>query len=176
MEYYKLNLCGLTRDLPIVHLSPKIKVASFNLLGDRLLVEVAAKNLVKKIKDYEFEFLVGPEVKVVPLLQEMAKLLDQPHYIICRKNIMGYMVKPISARTKPSLVINGYDASLIKGKTVFIVDDVIATGRTIKVIKELLDHIDATIAGVAAVLKQDGRLEDDLRDLIYLEELPIFKN
>lgn len=175
MEYYQLNLCGLKRNLPIVHLSPKIKAASFNLLGDRELVEVAAKNIVKKIKDYKFDFLIGPEVKVVPLLQEMARLLKQPHYIVCRKNIMGYMIKPIISRNKPSLVIDGTDASLIRDKKVFLVDDVISTGRTIQVIKELMSQIGAEVVGVAAILKQDGHAESGLKNLIYLEELSVFK-
>lgn len=176
MQFYELDLCGLKRQLPIVHLAPKIKIASFNLLGDRELVEIAAKNLVDRIKDYQFDFLIGPEVKVVPLLQEMAKLLNQSRYIICRKNIMGYMINPIISRSRPSLVINGNDADLIKNKKVFIIDDVVSTGRTIKVMKELINQVGAEIVGVAAVLKQGKNVENqNLDSLIFLQELPIFK-
>ena len=52
MDYYTLKLCGLTRKLPIVSLGPKLKIASFNLLGDGELVEAVAKRLEKEIKKF----------------------------------------------------------------------------------------------------------------------------
>ncbi|HUS60125.1 MAG TPA: hypothetical protein VMX76_01960 [Nevskiaceae bacterium] len=60
MEYYILKLCGLTRKLPIVALGPKLKIASFNLLGDGELVEKVAEALEKKVKKFDFDYLVGP--------------------------------------------------------------------------------------------------------------------
>ena len=66
MKNYILKIGKVKRQLPIVSLGPKIKVASFNLLGDREMVEELAKQLYKKIKGINFDYLVGPEVKVVP--------------------------------------------------------------------------------------------------------------
>lgn len=174
MEFYQLELCGLKRKLPIVALGPKIKVASFNLLGDVELVKAAAGALAKKLEVYDFDFLVGPEVKVVPLLQELSKLLGKERYIICRKNIMGYMVKPLITRTKPHLVLDGVDQERLNNKKVAIVDDVVSTGRTIKVVKELMKQAEAEVSCVATVLKQ-GKVRDLEGDIIFLEQLPVFK-
>ncbi len=174
MKYYQLELCGLKRKLPIVALSPKVKVASFNLLGDVELVQAAAGVLAKKLEKFDFDFLVGPEVKVVPLLQELSKLLGKERYIICRKQIMGYMVKPLVTRTKPQLVLDGVDRERLAGKKVAIVDDVISTGRTIKVVKELVREAGAEVVCVAAVLKQ-GEVENLEDEIIFLGQLPVFK-
>lgn len=174
MDYYTLKLCGLTRKLPIVSLGPKLKIASFNLLGDGELVEKVADELVKEIKKFDFDYLVGPEVKVVPLLQALSKRLNQPRYVILRKNIMGYMVKPISNKSKPTLVLNGPDAEILRNKKILIVDDVISTGRTIKVVKELMKMIGAEVVGVVAVLKQGEKQEEFGIPIVFLDTLPLF--
>lgn len=176
MDYYTLKLCGLTRKLPIVSLGPKLKIASFNLLGDGELVERVAEALEKEIKKvgFDFDYLVGPEVKVVPLLQILSQKLGKPRYVILRKNIRGYMTKPISNKSKPTLVLNGPDAEILKGKRVVMIDDVVSTGRTARVVKELMKMIGAEIVGVVAVLKQGKKQEKIDLPFYYLGSLPLF--
>jgi adenine phosphoribosyltransferase len=175
MDYYTLKLCGLIRKLPVVSLGSHLKIASFNLLGDGELVERVAEELEKKIKKFDFDYLVGPEVKVVPLLQALAQKLGKPRYVVLRKNIMGYMVKPTSNKSKPTLVLNGPDAELLKGRKVVIVDDVVSTGRTIKVVAELMESVGGKVVGVAAVLKQGKQQEKSKPCFIYLGSLPLFQ-
>lgn len=175
MDYYTLKLCGLTRKLPIVSLGPKLKIASFNLLGDGELVEKIAKELTKEIKKFDFDYLVGPEVKVVPLLQVLSKKLDKPRYIVLRKNIMGYMIKPILNKSRPTLVLDGSDVKLLKSKKVVVVDDVISTGRTIKVVKELMQMVNAEVVGVVAILRQGEKLVEAEIPFYCLGELPVFE-
>lgn len=175
MSYYTLKLCGLTRKLPIVSLGPKLKIASFNLLGDGELVEKVAEGLEKETKKFDFDYLVGPEVKVVPLLQVLAKRLNKSRYVILRKNIMGYMVNPISNKSKPTLVLNGPDAELLKGKKVLVVDDVVSTGRTIRVVRDLMKMIKAEVVGAVAVLKQGEKQEDLEIPFSFLGKLPLFQ-
>jgi adenine phosphoribosyltransferase len=175
MNYYPLKICGLTRKLPIVALGPKLSIASFNLLGDGELVEKLAAALARKLKKTDFDYLVGPEVKVVPLLQALSKKTGKPRYVVLRKHIMGYMVKPISDKTKPNLVLNGSDAILLKGKKVVIVDDVISTGRTFKVVRELMRLVNAEVVGAVAVLKQGVEQEKFEIPLFSLGTLPLFR-
>lgn len=175
MDFYTLKLCGLKRELPIVALGPKLKIASFNLLGDGELVEKVADELERKIKKIEFDFLVGPEVKVVPLIQVLSLKLKKPRYIILRKNIMGYMVKPITNRSKPTLVLNGPDAEILKGKKVLIVDDVVSTGRTIRVVEELMKIVGAEVVGTVAILKQGLNQKELNIPFTYLGVLPLFQ-
>jgi adenine phosphoribosyltransferase len=176
MEDYILKLCGLSRKLPIVLLGPKLKIASFNLLGDGELVEKVAEELAKKIRKKEFDYLVGPEVKVVPLLQALSKRLKKPRYIILRKNIMGYMTKPVINKSKPTLVLNGPDAEILRGKRVVIVDDVVSTGRTIRVVQEMMKTVGAEVVGAVAVIKQGEKEEEIDIPFTFLGTLPLFKS
>jgi hypothetical protein len=45
VNYYSLEFLGLKRELPVVSISPRYKVASVNLLGDVELVNKAAAAL-----------------------------------------------------------------------------------------------------------------------------------
>jgi adenine phosphoribosyltransferase len=175
MDYYNLKIENITRKLPIVSLGPKVKVASLNLLGDRELVEALAKKLYKRIKKMEFDFLVGPEVKVVPLLQELSRLLRIDRYIICRKEIHAYMIKPIKTQKPPYLVISGADSALISGKKAIIIDDVITSGDTISAVEELMEKSNATVVAKIAVFKQGNRINIAREGILALAELPIFK-
>ncbi|KPJ70462.1 hypothetical protein AMJ51_01790, partial [Microgenomates bacterium DG_75] len=148
--------------------------ASFNLLGDGELVEAVAKRLEKEIKKFDFDYLVGPEVKVVPLLQVLSKRLNKPRYVILRKNIMGYMTKPMTNKSKPTLVINGPDAQLLKGKKVVIVDDVVSTGRTIRVAREIMEMAGAEVIGAVAVFEQGEKEKKIEVPFSFLGSLPLF--
>jgi len=176
METYTLKIRGLTRKLPVVPLGPKLKIASFNLLGDGELVEAAAKALAEKLKGFEFDVLVGPEVKVVPLLQVLSRILKKPRYIVLRKKIHGYMVKPIRLGERPTLVLDGPDAEFIQGKRVAVIDDVISTGRTLEITRELVEESRGEVIVNAVILKQGENSLKDIENIIFLGKLPIFKN
>jgi adenine phosphoribosyltransferase len=175
MKYHRLEIDGLVRELPVVSLTPKIKVASVNLLGDIEMVDVIAKKIVNRIKGYDFDSLVGPEVKVVPLLHELSKLMGKPNYVVCRKQIYGYMVKPIKTRLKPGLVLDGSDTKVIEDKKVIVIDDVVSSGRTLRVVGELMDSVNAEVVTNLAVFKQGDIQEGLPKNFIFMEKLPIIK-
>jgi adenine phosphoribosyltransferase len=182
MEYYPLELCGLKRKLPLVFVGRHTQLASFSLLGDGELVEKIAGELIKKLVKIKFDYLVGPEVKVVPLVAEMARRLKQARFVICRKSVKPYMVSPVILKPLPyfpkhvrQLVLDGTDAELLKSKRVVIVDDVISTGVTMRMMGRLMEKVGAAVSAYTAVLRE-GKQFDELTNLITLGELPVFKN
>lgn len=174
MNYYTLRINKIKRELPIVSIHTNLKVASVNLLGDTELVEIVAKKLLNKLKHIEFDYFVGPEVKVVPLLHELSRLTKSSRYVVCRKNIYGYMVSPIKTNLENHFVINGPDAKLLKGKRVVIVDDVVTTGSTFYAIEKLMELIDAKVVAKVAVFKQGDSLHINNKDTIFVTTLPTF--
>jgi len=178
MDYYDLDFFGLKRKLPIVSLTPKIKIASISLLGDAELTEKAAEKLAEKLKNYQFDYLVGPEVKVVPLLYALSQKLGQKRYVVCRKSIKGYMTSPKLLKIPKGskfnmLVLDGPDVELLKGKKVAVVDDVVSSGTTLINLGKLLNQIGAKIVVTATIFKQGEQYQGNL---IYLACLPIFSS
>ena len=181
-NFFELKICGLKRKLPLIPISPKTKIASFNLLGDTELTEKVATNLAKKLKKYTFDFLVGPEVKVVPLIHELSRRLGHRKYVICRKSVKPYMISPVVLKplsyfpkhVRP-LVIDGADKELLTGKKVVIVDDVVSTGVTLRMIRHLMEKVGAEVVACVAIIRQGEKQFDEIENFIYLSELPIFK-
>ena len=176
MNYYLLKIGTIERKLPIVSLGRGIKVASFNLLGDSEMVEKIALLMVKKLAKTDFDLLVGPEVKVVPLLHEITRILGKKRYVVCRKNIHGYMVSPVISYHKPGLILDGNDAAFLKGKNVVVIDDVVSSGLTMRVADELIESVGGKVVAHAAVFKQGERNGGFFKNLISLGTLPVFKS
>ncbi len=174
MEHYNLKLCGFSRQLPIIKIGPKFSIASFSLLGDIDLVEVAATELVERIKYLDFDYLVGSEIKVLPLIYQMSHLLGQKKYVILRKKVLGYMTKPFASDGQKPLVLNGPDADLLQDKKVIFISDVVATGRTVKEAEGLMEKIKTEIVAVASVLKQGEPLTKINQPFFYLQTIPLF--
>jgi adenine phosphoribosyltransferase len=182
VEFYNLEICNLTRQLPLKKISKNTHLANFNILGDLELVEAISQELSKKLKKYNFDYLVGPAVKVVPLIHQLAEKLKHSHYIICRKSVKPYMVSPVILKPLPhfpkhvdQLVLDGPDSELLKNKKVVIVDDVVSTGVTMRMIDKLMEKVNAKVVAHAAAIRQGQNQFDEISNFIYLAELPIFK-
>jgi len=182
-EFYEIEICGLKRHLPLTAVGKNTRLANFNILGDVELVVKASEVLAKRLKDFKFDYLVGPEVKVVPLIHELAKHLGHKRYIVCRKTINPYMVNPTVLKPLDyfpkhvnPLVIDGPDKKLISGKKVVIVDDVISTGVTIRMMKKLMEMVPTEVVATAAIIRQGEKQFDNIDNFIYLTTLPIFKS
>ena len=53
-KYYKLNVAGLERDLPICHINEHLDIAGFVIFGDIELTHACAAELAKKIPEHDY--------------------------------------------------------------------------------------------------------------------------
>jgi len=91
-QYYTLKIAGLERQLKRFPVSDTLDIAAFILFGDVELTEACAKELLKKAP--EFDYIVTPEAKSIPLAYEMSRLSGKK-YIVARKGVKVYMDNPI---------------------------------------------------------------------------------
>lgn len=194
MEYlwqkeYELEVAGLTRKLPIININPNLWIASFVILGDTELNNKCAEELIKKFPSKYFDYLIVPEAKSLPLAQAICSLLLEEgypkDYIVLRKGVKSYMenpetveVKSITTAEDQKIVINGIDADKIRGKTVYLIDDVISTGGSYRSMVNLIKKVGANI-GFAGVILREGNfdisdIENQTGKIVYLENLPVF--
>ena len=176
-RFYEMNIVGCIRKLPIFRISDQMSIASFVLLGDAELVVKAAAKLVEKIP--EVDYLITAEAKGIPLVQEMARLLNMKRYFVARKSVKPYMQDPfvtevysITTQKKQILCLDREESEMIRGKKILIVDDVISTGESLKAMETLVEKAGGVVAGKAAILAEGDSAQR--KDIIYLEALPVF--
>ena len=182
MQYFTLKILGLTRRYPITHISKNTRLVNVSILGDIELVNKLADYWAQKLTKISFDYLVCPEVKVVPLVHGVALRLGHKKFIVCRKSVKPYMVNPVILKPLPhfpkhvkQLAIDGNDAQLIMEKRVIVMDAVISTGVTMRMMHKLMEKVGAKVVKSIAILKQ-GKQFETFTNLEYLAELPIFKN
>ena len=175
--FYRMNVAGLDRDLPICPVNENLSIAGFVIFGDQELTVACARNLLAKAPEYDY--ILTAEAKGIPLAHEMARQHNDSKYILARKGPKLYMrdifsvsVNSITTAKEQKLFLDGADAALMKGKRILIVDDVISTGESLKALEALAEQAGGIICGRMAILAEGDA--QDREDLIYLEKLPLF--
>jgi adenine phosphoribosyltransferase len=176
MATYKMTIAGLERELPICKVNDNLDIAGFVIFGDVEMTVASAGELLKKCP--EFDYIVAPEAKAIPLAHEMARQSGKP-YFICRKGAKLYMQTPVSVNVRSittdkeqTLFMDSLEGEQLRGKRVLILDDVISTGESLLAVRKLVEQFDADIVAQAAILAEGDAAKRD--DIIFLEELPLF--
>ena len=176
MATYKMTIAGLERELPICKVNDKLDIAGFIIFGDVEITVASATELLKKCP--EFDYIVCPEAKGIPLAYEMARQSGKP-YFICRKGPKLYMSEPVHVEVRSittdkvqTVYLDGTEGEKIRGKRVLILDDVISTGESLAAVNKLVEQFDADVVGQAAILAEGDAADRD--DIIFLEKLPLF--
>lgn len=176
---YEMDICGLKRDLPLCKVTDDLYIGAFVMFGDVELTVHCAAELLKRAPEYDY--LLAPEAKAIPLLYEMARQSGADKYFVARKGAKAYMsgtfevsVKSITTMHVQKLVLDAADAELIRGKRVLILDDVISTGESLRATEELVKQAGGIVAGKMAVLAEGDAINRD--DIIVLGHLPLFNS
>ena len=176
-KYYRMNIAGLDRDLPLCPISDSLMIGAFVIFGDTELTTACAEELLRRAPEHDY--MISAEAKGIPLVHEMARLEGNKKYFLARKAPKLYMtgvfeasVRSITTAKEQKLYLDTADAEIMKGKKILIVDDVISTGESLKAIENLVEKAGGIICGKMTVLAEGDAQDRD--DLIYLEKLPLF--
>ena len=175
-KYYRINIAGLERDLPICPINEHLYIAGFVMFSDVEMTVRCAEELLKRAPEHDL--IITAESKGIPLAYEMAKQ-EGKNYILARKGLKAYMtnsikveVKSITTAKVQTLYLDECDVEKMKGKRILIVDDVISTGESLHAIEELVNEAGGNIVGKMAVLAEGDAA--DRHDIIFLQKLPLF--
>ncbi len=176
-RYYRMTIAGCERDLPLCPLNEDLMIGAFVIFGDPELTTACARALLDRVPDYDY--MITAEAKGIPLIHEMARLAGNQKYMLARKgtklymrNVLDVAVHSITTNREQHLYLDGYDAALMKGKRILIVDDVVSLGDSLRALEEMVIAAGGIVCGRATILAE-GKAADR-RDLVYLEKLPLF--
>ncbi|MBP3413965.1 MAG: adenine phosphoribosyltransferase [Clostridia bacterium] len=176
MKFYEMTIAGCKRQLPICAINDKLDIAAFLMFGDVEMTIAAAKEILERSP--EFDVILTPEAKSIPLAYEMARQSGKK-YFVARKGIKLYMTEPLEVVVKSittenvqHLFLSSEEAEQMKDKRILIVDDVISTGESLKAVEALVEKAGGITVGKTAVLAEGDAADRD--DIIFLEKLPLF--
>ncbi len=174
--YYRINIVGLTRDLPVCKLNDELSIAGFVIFGDVEMTVRCAKELLNRVPPHDI--LITAESKGIPLVHEMARQEGAETYVVARKGPKLYMKNPffvevqsISTAKAQRLYLDETEAAKLKGRRVLIVDDVISTGESLRAVEQLVEQAGGSIVGRACILAEGDAVGRG--DIVYLEQLPL---
>ena len=174
---YDIDIAGMKRSLPICRVTDDLYIGAFVIFGDVELTVHCAAELLKRAPDYDY--LIAPEAKAIPLLYEMARQSAAEKYFLARKKPKAYMsgvfevkVQSITTAGEQTLVIDTEEARQMEGKRMLIIDDVISTGESMRAMEVLVERAGGIVAGRMAVLAEGDAAKRD--DIITLAPLPLF--
>jgi adenine phosphoribosyltransferase len=177
-ETFPIDIAGIHRELPLFEVKPGLRIAILNILGDVELVDACAAALAEKLSGMIYDVILTAESKSIPMAHMLAKVTQKP-YVVLRKEWKPYMGDALVAETlsittgKPQkLYLDEKDRSLIAGKQVLILDDVISTGSTLQGMRLVIEKAGGIVAGESAILTEGDRAE--WMRIISLGHLPVF--
>ena len=152
-------------------------IGAFVIFGDVELTCACARDLLKLAP--EFDYMVAPEAKAIPLVHEMARQSGRNEYFLVRKKKKAYMNgvfeavdRSITTEGEQKLYMDGADAAKIRGRRILILDDVISTGGSLAAVESLVDQAGGQVAGRMAILAEGDAAKR--KDILFLERLPLF--
>ncbi len=174
---YEMHVAGLTRQLPLCPISDDVMIGAFVIFGDVELTCACARDLLKIAP--EFDCMVAPEAKAIPLVHEMARQSGRNGYFLVRKAPKLYMDgvfeavdRSITTKGEQKLYMDGADAKKMKGRRILILDDVISTGGSLAAVESLVEQAGGVVVGRMAILAEGDAAKRE--DILFLEKLPLF--
>ena len=166
-------------ELDMLDIGDGFCIYSFDMTGECEWNRVAAEELLKKLKAYDFDGFMTVQTKSCGLTQEISR--DYPRYLELRKSKKSFMVDPvgvsvqsITTHGKQELWIGKEKYQHFVGKKVCFLDDVVSTGGTIDAVLELAPKIGVEIAVIACVLTEGTRrTEYKGIPLVSLDHIPL---
>ena len=177
MHTYELDVAGLKRSLPICRVTDDLYIGAFVLFGDVELTVHCAGELLKRAPEYDY--LIAPEAKAIPLIYEMARQCGAEKYFLARKKAKAFMtgvfqvdVQSITTAGVQRLYLGSDDAAMIRGKRIVLMDDVISTGGSLLAMEHLVDLAGGIVVDRIAALAEGAAAQR--KDIKFLAPLPVF--
>ncbi len=185
-QNWRVDVSGYPVDLPIVAIKPDFAISLMMVidLGVKFGEHVGRK-LAAKFAPLKPDIIVGTATLGIPVAIEVSRALELDHYVILQKSpkihlasALEQKISSITSKGEQRLLLDRAAIPLLKGKRVVVVDDVVASGSSLKGSLELVRKAGADVIGIGVVLTEARDWQETLGsdcDLIQsLAHIPQF--
>jgi adenine phosphoribosyltransferase len=158
--FYSLDVAGYSVDLPIVAIKPDFAISLMMVidLGVRFGEHVGSK-LAERLAPLKPDIIVGAATLGIPVAIEVTRALDLDRYLILQKSpkihlsdALSQTISSITSKGDQRLLLDRQAISLVAGKQVVVVDDVVASGSSLKGSVELVRAAGGNVVGIGVIL------------------------
>ncbi|AYD00486.1 phosphoribosyltransferase family protein [Neorhizobium sp. NCHU2750] len=169
-ETWKLDVDGYEVELPIVAIKPDFAISLMMVidLGVKFGEHVGAK-LAEKLAPLKPDVIVGAATLGIPVAIEVTRALGLDHYVILQKSPKIHLgdalvqtISSITSKGEQRLLLDRQAIPLIAGKRVVVVDDVVASGSSIKGSVDLVRAAGGDVVGIGVILTEARDWQDVL--------------
>lgn len=183
---WHVDVAGFPVDLPIVAIKPDFAISLMMVidLGVRFGEHVGRK-LAEKLAPLKPDIVVGTATLGIPVAIEVTRALGLDHYVILQKSPKIHLgdalvqtISSITSKGEQRLLLDRRAVPLLAGKRVVVVDDVVASGSSLKGALDLVRAAGADVVGSGVILTEardwQAVLGDDQTRLASLAHIPQF--
>lgn len=128
-----------------------------SIIGDPDGFKLAIDEYIKLLKDVDFDVIAGAEARGFVFGAPLAYLLDKPFVLVRKK---GKLPCETVSKTYDleygTATIEMHKDSIKPGDRVVLIDDLIATGGTMKAACELVEELGGKVAALAFLIELKG--------------------
>ena len=184
---YRTTVGSQSVDLPLVPVSDDCTIALLICVDLGVaFAETAGRELAARLAAFRPEVVVSVATMGIPLAIEVSRALGLDDYVILHKTPKIHLgeslaepVRSITTDSQQTLRMDPVRASVVRGRRVAIVDDVISTGASTAAALSLVRRSGADPV-VTGVLLTEGRawrdaLGRDADNVVTLGAMPVFR-
>lgn len=128
-----------------------------SVLQDAEGLQLAVNTMQEKVKDLEFDVIVGPESRGFIFGMPIAYNLKKPFVLIRKKGKLPCETVSVDYDLEyGKATIEMHKDSIQKGQKVLIVDDLIATGGTTEAMVQLIESLGGEVTGIVVLMELAG--------------------
>ncbi|WP_349962284.1 phosphoribosyltransferase family protein [Rhizobium sp. ZPR3] len=161
-QNWTVDVAGYAVDLPIVAIKPDFAISLMMVidLGVKFGEHVGIK-LAAKFASLKPDIVVGTATLGIPVAIEVTRALGLDNYVVLQKspkihlaNALEQRISSITSKGEQRLLLDRAAIPLLKGKRVLVVDDVVASGSSLKGSLELVRKAGAEVVGIGVILTE----------------------
>ena len=185
-DTYEIKVAGDTFTLPIVQLNESTAIAHLVVvnMGVRFC-ELVGKAIAQRFAASKPEIVVGNATLGIPVAIEVSRSLRLDRYVILQKSpkfsLADALTEEVISITTPlpqRLLLDRKSISVIAGKRVLVVDDVVTSGSSIAAAIRLVRRAGANVVGAGVILTEGhawrAALGADAQLIHGLDHIPQF--
>ncbi len=185
-QSWTVDVAGRPVELPIVAIKPDFAISLMMVidLGVDFLSH-AGQELAARLQPLKPEVIVGPATLGIPIAIEVSRALGLDRYVVLQKSPKIHLgdaltetITSITSKGEQRLLLDRRAVPLLEGKRAVVVDDVVATGSSLKGAIALARAAGAEVVGTGVILTeaQDWKavLGADAERVVSLGHIPQF--